>query len=287
MPTTDTTSTNFSGALAEVRDEFMAMPASSLRTINLDIPAMAMAMMGILPEVVALRAEIVELLGERFASPIDRLPVYVQAVAQADAEYGIGFVPARLQEMSGEVVAMRELLLAEVNAHIKRKHVDAFVIAELDGVVGFNNQVADLLKLVSIFREYWATLAPVTRVTLAELSSAEELADRFVRAVGARDQGPASIAARGDLRVRAYSKAIDVYDDIRRVVVFLRWKHGDADQLVPSLWAGRGGRRGEEPTTPAVTPSAPSPAVAGPVVPAPAAPPIAPGLPGASPFITR
>lgn len=33
------------------------------------------------------------------------------------------------------------------------------------------------------------------------------------------------------------------YDDARRAVTYLRWHEDDADEIAPSLYAGRGGRR--------------------------------------------
>ena len=36
---------------------------------------------------------------------------------------------------------------------------------------------------------------------------------------------------------------VHTYDELRRMMTYLRWHIGDVDGLVPSLWAGRGGRK--------------------------------------------
>jgi hypothetical protein len=78
--------------------------------------------------------------------------------------------------------------------------------------------------------------------------------------------------------------------------MYLRWTEGDVESIAPSLWAGRGKRNGQNaPAADAPTPVIAAPVVATPVIGTPiatdpvtpAAPPIAPGLPGASPFVTH
>ena len=42
--------------------------------------------------------------------------------------------------------------------------------------------------------------------------------------------------------MRALSDLIYGYDQLRRMMSYLRWSEGDADSIVPSLYAGRGRR---------------------------------------------
>ena len=171
---------------------------------------------------------------------------------------------------------------------VKRKLADGSEIAELRGNVGFQNQITDTLQLVGFFRRHWARIEAVTPVTTSDLEQASTLAASLANALGEREQGPASTSAPAEVRTRAYTKLVVTWDEIRRVVTFLRWHKGDADAIAPSLWAGRGGRRGEEPTpsTPGISePATPTPVT--PVATDPSVPGVAPGLPGSSPFITR
>jgi len=130
----------------------------------------------------------------------------------------------------------------------------------------------------------------------ADLDRAATLAATFANALGEREKATSSTSEPAELRVRAYTQLVTTWDEIRRVVTFLRWHQGDVDALAPSLWAGRGRRSDESertvapvivagPTAPS-TPVVAAPPPATPVVTPPAAP-IAPGMPGSSPFITR
>lgn len=131
-------------------------------------------------------------------------------------------------------------------------------------------------------------------MTTADLENAAKLAATFANALGEREKGPASTSDSSELRIRAYTQMVITWDEIRRVITFLRWHQGDVDAVAPSLWAGRGRRSDESERTATPVVAGPTPAQpttpatpATPVVTPPATPPIAPGLPGASPFITR
>jgi hypothetical protein len=292
MATIDMTTTTFTGALARIKDELLAIPIHKLRTINVDIAAAVVTIFGTLPMLRSLRPAIVAELGERHAAPIDRLELDAQAMGQAHAACLIAATSTAVQALSDEVVATREVLFADATAGVKRKLIAPSELAELRGNVGFRNQVLDLLQLIAIFRKHWAALEPRTGVKPADLDQAEQLAQRFVNALGEREQAQSSSTERTELSQRAFTNCVNTYDLVRRAVTFLRWAEGDADSIVPSLWAGRGGRRPDDATTPTntptpvvVTPVIGTPIVADPA--APAAPPIAPGLPGNSPFITH
>ena len=280
------TSTNSPDVLKRVRPELLRIPASALRPVNLDITAMVVTLLGTLPALRSLRPALVAAVGESYGAHLDNLEAYAQAAGQARADYLIAATPADLASISEEVVAARELLLADVTPLIKRKLILPTELGELRGNVGFRNQLLDLQQLLSLFRKHWDTIAAFTPVKPADLDQAEQLAQRFFDALGVRELGPAATMDLADLSQRAFTMAVDTYDEVRRAVSFLRWKEGDADSLAPSLWAGRGGRHADASGAPVLgTPFVTAPV--NPVITAPAAPPIAPGLPGASPFISH
>jgi hypothetical protein len=76
------------------------------------------------------------------------------------------------------------------------------------------------------------------------------------------------------------------------VISFMRWSEGDIETIAPSLYASRmKGSRKTDPAQPETAPSAPGTSLpANPASPASGAvtpsvtPPVAPGLPGSSPF---
>src|SRR5688500_269126 len=50
-----------------------------------------------------------------------------------------------------------------------------------------------------------------------------------------------------DHRKRAYTLLVRSYNEVRRVISFLRWHDGDAEDIAPSLHtAGRAARRSDE-----------------------------------------
>src|SRR5688572_5909064 len=94
-----------------------------------------------------------------------------------------------------------------------------------------------------MMREKWSEVQGRTALQAAELDAAEALADRLVSGVGAREQGPTIVLEAADRRRRAFSLFARAYDQARRAVIYLRWDQGDADDIAPSLYAGRGGSR--------------------------------------------
>ncbi len=70
-------------------------------------------------------------------------------------------------------------------------------------------------------------------------------------ALGEREQAQASEPGKMDAnerRKRAFSLFVNAYDQCRRAAAYLRWNEGDADELLPSLYAGRSVNRQKEAT---------------------------------------
>ncbi len=139
-------------------------------------------------------------------------------------------------------------------------------------------------------------VAGQTAVKLEELDHAEQLADSLQYAVATKEHSAATITQAAELRQQVYTLTLNAYDDARRAVIFLRWNDNDADDITPSLFAGKKQRAHngeEEPADPAATQPAPGTEVTRPASPGPgqpagaqggATPVIPPGMPGASPF---
>ena len=72
-----------------------------------------------------------------------------------------------------------------------------------------------------------------------ELDQIEDLADKLVTAVGAREQAPQLTAEAIRDRQAAFTLFINAYDEVRSVIGFLRRKQGDVDTIAPSLFIGR------------------------------------------------
>jgi len=97
----------------------------------------------------------------------------------------------------------------------------------------------------------------------------------LLAALGVREHGaspPAFDAA--ERRACAFTLFMRAYDQARRAVIFLRWDEGDADEIAPSLYKGRGGR-GQRAEAPAEAPAASTEAPAAASTEAPAKAPAA------------
>jgi hypothetical protein len=257
MPTTTPAHPKDHDALAQARPELLALPGATLRPINLDVMSVTIRALGVLPAVRQLRPVIVAELGERHAKPIDQLEPYAHALRLAHASYLVDAVQTSLPSSLRDVADTRAVLLADARALVARKRLERRVLGQLRGGAGYSDQLSDLLQLIAVFRQHWADVEAVTPLEVADLDAAGRVAQRFLEALGARARGAPSDAASADLRQRAYTKVVDVYGRVRRAVIFVRHEEGDADGIIPSLWAGRGRRRSAG--TNALEPSAPVP----------------------------
>jgi hypothetical protein len=127
--------------------------------------------------------------------------------------------------------------------------------------------MADLLMLASILRKNAAKIAERTSIKPNELAAAEDLGAKFSEAVGIREQSPQVIAQAARFRQAAYTLFVKAYEEVRAAVQYLRRHEGDADNIIPSLFANRGARRKPTadnadkpnvPVTPVVNPQVPA-----------------------------
>lgn len=276
IPQSDFATPPFTEALAAVRAELDRIPAAELEPVTLDVRAAVFATLGAAPKVREHRAAMAQRFGETQAAHVERLEVAARAAGKAHADYQIEISGADLAPMSEAVIAVRTTLLVDAQSLVHRKLLDAGLLGELQGIQGAKNQCFDVLQLVGAFRKSWAAVEAHTPVKAADLDRAEALANQLATAAGIREQAIAGVSPSADLRRRAYTLLVRTYAEVRRMVTYLRWAEGDADAIAPSLWAGRQSPRRE--VTPGLAVPTPSNGQTG-------ASPIAPGLPGASPFV--
>jgi hypothetical protein len=242
-PNTSGLDASFYGALHQVGDELLAIPVAKLLPVNIEIHAAVVTALGVQPELEGYREEVREWFGDEWAARIDALPTYAKAAAQAHGEFlASQNSSTEVNAVSKELIEMRELLLTDLTSLVNRKRVDAAVLSGLRGSVGFRNQVLDVVQLTAVFRRHWATVGGVTPVAMGDLERAEALAAKLTRLLGVREQGSLEATGIGEMRQRAFTKFVGTYDQLRRAMTFLRWDEDDVDSIIPSLWAGRGGR---------------------------------------------
>jgi hypothetical protein len=122
-------------------------------------------------------------------------------------------------------------------------------------------ELAEDLQILAIaMQANWAKIQGKAPTTAADLDTALRMSARLMRIVGLREQGPAQLAAATDQRLRAFTLVLNVYDDARRAVGYLRAREDDADSIAPALHPGRPRRKQPDPPAPTAN-TPPSPAM--------------------------
>ena len=285
----------YRAAYQQVLPEAAALKEAELLNINIDVTAAVATATGALPEIMALRERATKL-GELDMQVFDKLSTYALALMHAQGEYvAASMPPEQLLALNDQGNTLRDLLHSDATALAKRGLMNGARLSSFRIMPGYKVLAEDLVGLSSLLRHSWDGIANKTAITQAELDLAEELSDKLLMAVGAREQAPAVLAEVARQRQRLFTLFVNAYDQVRRAVSYLRWTEDDLETIAPSLYSNRTRRKTEKPVTP---PEPPAPAP--PTGPAAASPltspasvtvnapttttPIAAGLPGSSPF---
>lgn len=269
---------DFTAAHQELEEELARIDARDLLPINLDVSATVIVILGVAPKLASFRPAMAEWFGEEMAVHADRLEQIARAAWHAHSNYTSMTSGADIPRLSALALEIRAVLLADAQGLVARRLLSPDVLEGLTGPHGHANQCFDLLHLVSALQRDRTILDEHTRLTRADLARAESIANQLASAVGTRDQAGSSAPALH--RQRAFTLLVRTYNQVRRMLAFLRFEEGDAELIAPSLWTGRGRRR---------RPAAVDPAANGAAPPPPGPPPtgdaVPRGLPGESPFV--
>jgi len=274
-------------ALDRVRPEFAAIAVDDLLPINLEAVAAAGTVEGVLPKVLLLHDQMQKELPAFDLNNLDKLELYALALLQAHTlSLGANPIPENVAALGTDATEQRAQLLSDATALAKRGLISSAALDKLNGPNGYYNTATDLLTIANMLRTNWAAISGKTGVTEYELDRAEVVGDQLVRAMGKREHSAATIAAVALERQQAYTLFVEAYDEVRRAVSYLRWHQNDADEIAPSLYAGRNTSKKKPASDIVTTPDPVKPATTQPAVTAnpPAAAKPAIGLPGADPF---
>ena len=277
-PTFDPTQPAFTHALDRLRPELEAIPSEQLEPIRLDIVEAVITALGVASTAKHYREEVRVEIGEAAALNIDHMEDAARACGHAYAQHLTQMHGADTVQMVEELSLQRRVLLAEARSLVSQKRFSPSVLVELVGGTGQKALCLDVLQLVAAFRAEWASVSNLTAVTVAELDHVEALASALATTLGENEHAMSPVSPSADLRERAYTYFVRTYDQVRRAITFVRWDEGDADQIVPSLSAGRT-RHAAQDVAPVETPATNG-------IPAPTngAAPAMPGAPSAQPF---
>ena len=231
-------------AFEQVRPELEGLQEEDFVQIAIDIPSASVTTQGAYAQIVALRPEFTERLPKFDISLVDKLETYALAMFCAHMDYRAAVdPPAELAALVEQAIAKRTILLSDVNTLIAYGLLAPEAADDLLGVNGYKNVMTDLGTLASVLRTNADRVAGRTSVKPAELSEAEDLAAKLGKTVGVRELSPQAMAQVTRNRQAAFTLFIKAYEEVRAAVQYLRHHEGDGDSILPSLFAGRGGRK--------------------------------------------
>jgi hypothetical protein len=248
--------------IAAVRDE-------ELQPINLDITSAVATVLGALPEIRELTARMAELPGLD-VDKIDQLEDLTLAARHANTQHLTAAAPPDdLAEVLADALTLRDNLKGEVEQGVRRGRINPKSLKGIKGGNGYKNLAKDLGIYCAVLRAAWPKIQGKCGTDLDELEHAERISNRILRVVGLREQGPSLFSDTTANRLRAFTLFMRTYDEVRRAVTYLRWKEDDADDIAPSLYAGRGGRGRTEVQPPEAEAEAPAVGTGSDATPAP------------------
>jgi len=223
--------------------ETAALGDKEALTVNIDVPSAVATTIGLLPQILSYRDEAAQL--PRFdIAHFDRLEQLTFALVYAHARLTATPPPSDpFVHLNEHAVRLRNTMYHDAVALAYRGLISGERLAEFKANVGYKGLAANLLGLAHLLRTNWDAISSKTALQSSELQNAERLGAQLTEALGSREQLTLKLAQVGAQRQRNFTLFARSYNQARRAIGFLRWDHGDADQICPSLYAGRGGSR--------------------------------------------
>jgi len=248
-------------AMTRVAPDAALLSVDELTQVNLDLQQATSTILGVIPEVLALRDRIVKELPSFDITQVDKLEDYTLALRFAHAAYQTATKPPDdLAELSEEATDLRERLVANARSLSLYHLIDGRKLDSLKGANGIGNVAQDLQMLSQVFQESWSKIQGKSPITAGDLETASRLATRITRVVGVKEQSPALAAAAVDQRLRVFKLTTRAYDEARAAIAFVRRREGDVDSITPNLYTGKGRSSSsakpatDEPQKPAASP---------------------------------
>jgi hypothetical protein len=144
-----------------------------------------------------------------------------------------------MKALTRDARTQRDILLTDVAALVKRGHLEAAVLRELNHSRSAKGIAFDLLALSIVLRKHAQTHATRTGLGTSDIDAAELVAQELIVALGKRNKAPAELAQVTRDRQAVFTLLVNAYGDARAAVAYLRRKQGDVDSIAPSLYAGR------------------------------------------------
>lgn len=239
-------------ALERCLPRAMALLAESIKKINLDLnSAITTARVGWL-QIRPLRARIAEELPKFELRVVDEFEDRMRALIESQSRYNAeADVSAKeLDDLEIECARIREITYADFQSLVARGIVLASSVARIREGAGREDLAADLLDMDKEIDKARAKVGDRLWITVEEQNYLREKGTELKHALASLTVAEYNARQRIELRQRVFTLFINDYDEMRRAATYLRWREGDADALVPSLFA-RSRRERAEPANPA------------------------------------
>lgn len=234
-------------AFAALLPEINALPDDEGLPVNVDVVNAVTLVLGVVPELRALRSELVSHLPHFDIARFDKLEQYALALNHANTLHR-STLPnkASIAELGAEIAGTRDRLLQDAMSLAGYGLVNAERLKDCKKQNGYRAAATDVFNIVAVLKEHWSKIENKTPVTLDALNAAGSRAVELLAAVGVRDQAPVTTGEASRLKQKVFKLFVEAYDEARHAVTYLRRKEGDADEIAPSLWAAQGARRRAE-----------------------------------------
>ena len=196
-------------AYAAILPEMSALSEQQLEPMNVEVVSAVTTVLGCLPELSALRPEIVRHLPLFDIERFDKLKAYTLALNHAHALHrGTASPRTSLAEAGDTLMDLRDRLYADAASLSSHGLLDGSRLKECKRAVGYRALATDVFTLVALFKEHWAAIQARTPVTWQLLQDAGRRATDLLEAVGLREQAPAILAETALVRHRWFETGL-------------------------------------------------------------------------------
>ena len=257
-------STSGAQAFADLHDEIMAVSEDQLIPISVDISFAHEIALAAADRIDELMPELSKLPGLDITR-IRKLRVYAAA---CEHSHVLAASPEaddlRLRRLLDEAVKLRRTLLATAELLAVVGEVSEDRVAAIPTGIGHVDTARAVEMLGVLFEQLWDRVESRIPVTAEMVERAPVLAHELHGLLGAKMVEPLAKASDAQsMQQRAFTLLVQVYDECRSAVAYLRRHQGDADLFTPSMFVKKRRRpnapEAEPPETDdATTPTAPS-----------------------------
>lgn len=234
-PLPDNTELSYRASFDLTAPERVVLASEDVLDTNVDLPhAVQIARQSVvriqplLPEIAKLpvRHELIARLEVRARAAIHAHVLYTASIAP----------PERLQAVHDRVLVGRQRVRSELSNFINQGVVPANAMAGMNNETGYRNVAYGALYGVTTLRAHSAAIGTRGVLTPADLDELELLANELDTLNTRREQSRGADPKAVDEQNRAFTLMYESFEWARRAVWFVRWFHGDAREITPSLF---------------------------------------------------